>query len=70
MSNLHTPERLPGETTKQYRQRRARSGKSLNGRMLFGYRPSAERTNRRAGVKAAGGILQYKRAQYRAKGWL
>ncbi len=51
MSNLHTPERLPGESFDEYR-------------------PSAERTNRRAGVKAAGGIRQYKRAQYRAKGWL
>ncbi len=71
MSNLHTPERLPGESFDEYRARRAESHRAVRMvRKLVGYRPSAERTNRRAGVKAAGGIRQYKRAQYRAKGWL
>ena len=49
MTNLHTPERLPGESFDKYRERRAAS--------------------RRAAVKAVG-IRQYKRQQYRARGWL
>lgn len=71
MTSLHAPERQPGESFDQYRKRRAASHRAVRMvRKLLVYRPSAERTNRRATVKLEGGIRQFKRMQYRAKGWL
>ena len=70
MTDLHTPERLPGESFDKYRERRAASRRAAKlGWRLARHAPSAHRRARRAAVKAVG-IRQYKRQQYRARGWL
>ena len=75
MTNLHTPERLPGESFDKYRERRAASRRAASrraaklGRRVARHAPSAYRRARRTAVKAVG-IRQYKRQQYRARGWL
>lgn len=70
MTNLHTPERLPGESFDKYRERRAASRRAARlGMKLARHTASAHRRARRAAVKAVG-IRQYKRQQYRARGWL
>lgn len=66
----HAPERQPGESFDQYRERRAASHRAVK-RLLAGtWAGPIHPANRRATVKAAGGIRQYKRQQYRSKGWL
>jgi hypothetical protein len=70
MTNLHTPERLPGESFDKYRERRVASRRAARlGMKLARHAASANRRARRAAVKAVG-IRQYKRQQYRARGWL
>lgn len=59
--NVHTPERLAGETQEAYRERRRESRRRANQmrfgvpvRMHFGH-------GRRPAIKAAGGIRQFKK---------
>lgn len=74
MTNLHTPERLPGESFDKYRERRAASRRAIRGivvgQIVARDRPLRSNRDQRTAVKAAGGIRQYKRQQYRARGWL
>lgn len=78
MTNLHTPERLPGESFDKYRERRAASRRAASrrargivvGQIVARDRPLRSNRDQRTAVKAAGGIRQYKRQQYRARGWL
>lgn len=66
MSNIHTPERLPGESFEDYKARRVVSRAINEGHAKGAPLPDKRATgaNRRHATKAAGGIRQYKRAQY------
>ena len=65
-ANIHTPERLTGETMEQYRERRKESQRRQHlGRYITfrGNYTNPERAALRKQVAACGGVRQFKKAR-------
>ena len=73
-ANIYAPERQPNESLSEYRARRQAQSKLAYGRQIFSpskYEPqylNPVRNARRAAIKAAGGIRQFKRARAATRG--
>lgn len=70
MTNLHTPERLPGESFDKYRERRAVKTVTHGVYLVGRHKASRAKTERRALVKAHGrrqAIKQIKADRFNAK---